>query len=409
MKNTKRASLTVGFLFIFTLACSLFSAPPMDPVPITPVLSAEEPAAEAAPAFQPIPSAILPTGILTVNNGTLSLYDRDGYTLTQISTPGLSYPDESNLHIAGAVPVGGTSIPLVYFSFEQNSSLLFSNAGQVTTLLSSPNFAGLVGAQGKPVIAYSTAEYLTESLVSGLFVGTIQSLPSAEAILSNNDPDGWALTPIAVDIEEEQVVGVWYSSRPWGIGGDIVFEPRRTLSYLELQSGMAHQYLGADANPSTLSADRQWVAYTNDTSVEAGVGAMAIRNLATGKTISYPLQNAIDQRGAGEASFSPNNQYIAWMEGSGWQMAEIPNFRSVVRVGNMNGNVVAEFADTALLGVSGLSTVQRVEPVGWFDDNTLVVMARGEYWDDAVLIAADIPSQSTQLLAQGVFVGFTYP
>jgi hypothetical protein len=90
-------------------------------------------------------------------------------------------------------------------------------------------------------------------------------------------------------------------------------------------------------------------------------------------------------------------------------MAEVPNFRSVVRVGNLNGNVIAEFADTALLDISGLSTVQRVEPVGWFDDNTLVVMARGEYWDDAVLIAVDIPSQSAQLLAQGVFVGFTYP
>ncbi len=408
-KKKLKIRLWILFLLIFTLACSLLSAPPMEPAPITPVPPAEEPAAEAAPAFQTTSSTVLPTGILTVNNGRLSLYDRDGYTLAQIDTPGLSYPDESNLHIAGAVPVGRTSIPLVYFSFEQNSSLLFSNAGQVTTLLSSPYFAGLVGAQGKPVIAYSTAEYLEASLASGLFVGTIQSIPSAEAILSNSDPDGWALIPVAVDIEGEQVVGVWYSSRPWGIGGDIVFEPRRTLSYLELQSGTAYQYLGADANPSALSADRQWVAYTNDTSVEAGVGAMEIRNFATGQTISYPLQNAIDQRGAGEASFSPNNRYIAWMEGSGWQMAEVPNFRSVVRVGNMNGNVIAEFAGTAFSGISGLSTVQRVEPVGWFDDNTLVVMARGEYWDDAVLIAVDIPSQSAQLLAQGVFVGFTYP
>lgn len=90
-------------------------------------------------------------------------------------------------------------------------------------------------------------------------------------------------------------------------------------------------------------------------------------------------------------------------------MAEVPNFHSVVRVGNMNGNVIAEFADTAFLAVSGLGTVQRVEPVGWFDDNSLVIMARGELWEDAVLILVDIPTKIPSLLAQGVFAGFTYP
>lgn len=53
---------------------------------------------------------------------------------------------------------------------------------------------------------------------------------------------------------------------------------------------------------------------------------MSIRNISTGENISYPLLAAVDQRGAGEASFSPNNQYLAWMEANGWQMAEAPNF-----------------------------------------------------------------------------------
>ncbi len=58
---------------------------------------------------------------------------------------------------------------------------------------------------------------------------------------------------IAVDAYNEQPVGVWYSKRPWGIGGDIVFDPRRTLSYLDLQTGVNSQYLGAEANPSAVS------------------------------------------------------------------------------------------------------------------------------------------------------------
>lgn len=72
-----------------------------------------------------------------------------------------------------------------------------------------------------------------------------------------------------------------------------------------MQSGIGYQYLGAEANPSALSADRQWVAYTNDTSVEAGVGAMSIRNISTGENISYPLLAAVDQRGAGGSILLP--------------------------------------------------------------------------------------------------------
>lgn len=136
---------------------------------------------------------------------------------------------------------------------------------------------------------------------------------------------------------------------------------------------------------------------------------MALRNFETGDNISFPLFDVVDQRGAGEASFSPSNQYLAWMEANGWQMSETPNFHSLVRVGNLNGNVVAQFADTDFVAVSGMSTVQRVEPAGWFDDNTLVVTVRGEYWEDAVLVIIDIPSQSMRLLARGVFVDFTYP
>ncbi len=407
--NSSGLKLILGLavLAIFTLSCSLFTSPPMEPVsPVTQEVSNPE-VVQEQPSNSEIPAgAALPTGVVTAQNGVLTLFDADGYTIIQQEPPHVN-PDK--LHIAGAVPQGGTSLPLIYYSFEQNNSLLFYDYGQTTTIKAVPYFADMAGADGQPFIAYTTAEFTDSGLVSNLFIGSPQSLPTAEPVLSDIDPQGWALMALEVDMEGDQPVGIWYSKQPWGIGGDIVFPPRRTLSYLDLRTGAAYQYLSAEANPSALSADRNWVAYTNDSSVEAGVGAMAIRNMISGENISYPLLNAIDKRGAGEASFSPNNQYLAWMEANGWQMAEVPNFHSVVRVGDLNGNVIAEFADTALVGVSGMSTVQRVEPVGWFDDNSLVVMARGEYWGDATLILIDIPTQSARLLAQGVFVGFTYP
>ncbi len=404
MKKKSQFYIAIISLTIFTFACSLFSAPP----PETPLPTPETPPTKM-PTSSPteIPAPVLPIGVVTAKDGMLSLFDRDGYTLAQVNTPGLSYANENNVHITKRFSQSDTTFPVLYFSFEQNNSLLFSDNGQISTLLASPNFSGLIGAAGEPIIAYASAEYLNDSLASNLYVGTTQSLPTATSVLSENDTEGWGLIALAVDVEANQPTGIWYSKRPWGIGGDIVFEPRRTLHYLALGSGQSTQILGVDANPSAISANRDWVAYTDDT--VAGVGTMIIRNLKTGENLSYPLQAAIDQRGAGVATFSPSNQYLAWMEGSGWQMAEKPTFRSVIRIGDLNGNVITEFPDTALISSSGMNTVQRAEPVGWLDENTLIIMARGEHWDEAVLLKIDIPSRTPSFLAKGVFVGFVYP
>ena len=400
----------LGSLLLFTVSCSFFASPPMEPVPVapvaspTPVVVVEEPS--SPDVILPPANLNLPNGVVTAKDGVLTLFDFEGYTLVQVKPP---YVNPENLHIAEKIPDGGTNIPLIYYSFEQNNSILSYSYGQTITLKSVPYFAGIVGTRSQPFIAYTTAEFGDDALISNLYLGSPGTLPTSEPVLSDFDPQGWALRAVAIDMNEDQPIGIWYTKQPWGIGGDIVFQPGRTLSYLDLKSRAAYQYLGAEANPSVLSADRKWVAYTNDASVEAGGGAMAFRSFETGNNISFPLLEAIDQRGAGEASFSPSNQYLAWMEASGWQMSETPNFHSLVRVGNLNGNIVAQFADTAFLTVSGMSTIQRVEPVGWIDDNTLVVMVRGEYWDDAVLVMIDIDSQAMNLLARGIFVDFTYP
>ncbi len=407
----KKAHLLISLTLLSTLtfACSFFSAPQKESsTPTQEIAPTEIPVETPTLAPTKIPAPALPIGVVTEKDSTLSLFDSAGYTLAQVNTPGLSYADENNVHIAGVFSQESNAFPVLYFSFEQNNSLLFVHNGEFATLISTPNFSGLAGAAGEPIIAYTTTEFLNDSLVSDLYVGTTQTLPTAPSILHDSDTEGWGMVALAVDVDAGQPSGVWFSKRPWGIGGDIVFEPRRTLEYLDLESGQGRQILGAEANPSAISANRKWVAYTDDGTV-AGVGTMTIRNLNTGESLNYPLQTAVDQRGAGSATFSPSNQYLAWMEGNGWQMAEMPNFRSVIRIGDLAGNIITEFPDTALAPSSGMSVIQRVEPVGWLDDNTLIVMARGESWDDVLLLKIDIASRIPSFLAKGAFVGFAYP
>lgn len=408
MKRDKLPYLLFALASLVIFGCELFTGMPMEPVPISPIPPTEEVAEAPAPVVEAEPPKPRPVGILTQMGETISLYDRDGYTLMQLNTPSIHDANERNLHAGSAYLEGSDNLPIVYYSFEQSSSLLLSLQGTISTLIDVPDFSGLVGAAGKPILAYTRVEYAGDTLTSYLYASTIQNLPTAAPVYTETDESGWGIVALAVDVEAEQPVGVWYSKRPWGIGGDIVFEPRRTLSYLDLRSGVSAEYLGADSTPSALSDDRQWVAYSDDTLVGAGTGMMNVRNLQTGAHISYPLRAAENQRGAGEATFSPANTYLAWMEGNGWQVAETPNFHSVVRVGNLNGNLIAEFADTAFLTVSGLNQVSRVAPVGWFDEETLVVMVNGSSRDKAVIVTVNITTQEKTRLANGNFVGFVY-
>ena len=409
----KRTLITMLLLIatLLILSCSLFepdsSAPPTPTQPLAePIPPTDVPAEEPSATY-------LPVGIAANKSEQekVTVYDRDGYTLIEISTPGMSYSNPANVHVAGTFTQGNSNLPILYYAFEQNNSLLLSHNQQVTTLISIPYFADLVGAPGTDIIAYSIANYDNNlnALRTQLFVGASSALANAAPVLTEDDPQGWAVVALSIGAENGSPVGVWYSKRPWGIGGDIVFEPRRSLFYLDLATGTSSQILGAEANPSALSDDQSWIAYTDDTNVGSGAGAMSIRNLQSGANVTFSLLPASEPRGAGTATFSPSNQYLAWMEGNGWQMAEIPNFHSVVRVGDLDGNIVAEIADTALVTVAGLGRVSRVEPVGWFDDHSLVIMARGEVWDQASLLLVDIPSQTTSFLASGVFLGFVYP
>lgn len=408
MKGKTIRLIGLGTALFFILGCSLFSVPPMEPAPITPVTASTALPEIIEPTAQPTtpPSLILPNGIVTLQDDILTVYDVGGSQLFQLHPP---YRSNPQVHIAGTLSPSSTTIPLIYYSFEQNKSMLYYNNTQATPLKEVANYTNLVGVQSQPVVAYSTLEFSDSGLISNLYIGTPQTLPSSESVLYDLDPDGWGLAPLAIDMNGTTPKGIWYTQQPWGIGGDIVFQPYRTLSYLDLTSGSAYQYLGADVNPSALSADRVWLAYTSNTSMETGGGAMALRNLVSGENTSFPLVDAVDQRGAGDARFSPNIQYIAWTEANGWQMSETPNFHTLVRVGNLNGDVIAQFADTAFLNVSGMNSVRRVEPVGWLDDNTLLVMARSDDWNNAVIISIDIPTQNMRLLTHGVFIGFTYP
>ena len=329
MKIRYHIVLSIMMVGILSLACSLLTRPVTPPTATQPPVQVEPtmpPATEAQP--QPTETVDLPSGLATAKENILTFYDLNGTQVSQIELPQLTFPGRDRIHLAGTMPAGGGAVPLLYFSFENEDALLFRDGnGQIFSLLSGPSLLGLTGVPGQPIVAFSQIEYLDVKLRSKIYVGSLQTLTSAAPVSVIDDPESWAIKPILVEAEGGTPTKVWFTHTAYGIGGDIVFEPRKGLFILDLATGQDITILANDASPWAVSTDRKWIAYTSNL---LPPNSMCVENLDLGSEACFPALSADDPRGAGDAVLSPDAQYVAWMEGDGWQMAEVPNFTATV-------------------------------------------------------------------------------
>jgi len=233
-----------------------------------------------------------------------------------------------------------------------------------------PDFPTGAASQGRSY-AYGVVSSLAGTNLPSEIWGA--SYPDAPALLFHVDSSDYdVLLPLAVDEVDGALHGVWFTRRPWGIGGDIVFEPMDGLYFLKAGTGDPVQILEPGKHPCGLSPDRNFVAWT-----DASNGLM-VTNLMTGQTLNIPLDPSSD-RGAGNCAFSPSNDQLSWMEGSDFQMAETPNFTSRIRVVMLfEGDIqevmnmpTASYNLTDLLGVP----VAALRPQAWLDESRLMLDA----------------------------------
>ena len=414
METRIRTILTILVLTVVSLACNLATPPtqpPVTPQPLPPVDEPGQPPVTEAPQ-QPQPSAApsLPAGFVTANETTLTFYDVNGTQRSQLSLPQPSYIDRSRIHIAGSMPAAGQVTPLLYFSFaDAGESLLYRDgAGQIFALVNASGLLGLTGVPGQPIVAFSRLDYLENmNLRSNIYAGSVQTLPSAAPVSVIDDPESWAIKPVKVEAENGVPSKVWYTRIAYGIGGDIVFEPRKGLFLLDLASGQTSTVLDNTVAPWSISTDKNWLVYS---APEFQIGPMCIKNVQTGAELCYPALPASEPRGAGDAFISPDAQYVAWMEGDGWQMAEVPSFKATIRVGQNNGAIIADLPMDTFEGAAGIGRIGRANPVAWLDNQMLIIQVRSEeQWDKMSLLRYNVISRETSYLGSGEFMGLLYP
>jgi len=355
-------------------------------------------------AFLPI---FLPAGFVAdLNSGEiLNIHDLVGELIDEVPAPGIAAAGSpTSVHVAGR-PTDGNYPPIVYISTDNEGSLQYFDNGEIITVAITPNISYLIGANGQPTMVYSTAEFKENALVSELFIGNLETLNKAEPVMVRTDSDVWTFRPMAITMVGVQPLGIWYSLKPWGIGGDIVFEPRRGLYYLDLTTHQIEEHIGLTINPLSFSPDLTWLAYTKD-QMEQPLTIMP--ELDTERTITFPLA-AESNRGAGNAVFSPDNQYVAWMEGSGMRLTSVPDFNILIRIASTNGEITSEFPDKAVADAVGSQDIQWVEPVGWLDEETLLLQVNFNTWDKVAIVRVKFDGSEMSTLAPGNFTAFIYP
>lgn len=427
----KRAYLLIGVVVFFavSLACNFANqfmqqpAQPIDnpaqpstdtPFPtVHPTVTAQPPTLTTPP---PSPTTMVnpytPSGFLVSasDGSSVTFYGTDGSARGIIQSPGMSpggYAG-SNIFVAGKVTDSITA-PVIYYSFENAADIRQNLSGNISTVVSIADLTYLRGALGQHAYAYVTTTWGNDNLISRIYLRNVQG-GGASWAHERVDPQIYATIPLAVKAENDQPQGVWFSLMPFGIGGDIVFPPHKGLYYLDMiAGGTVNLVLVEDFNPVGLSPDLTWVAYApaDNGFVNGTNPRLTLYNWQTTVAIEIPI-NATSDRGAGYAVFSPDNQYVAWMEASGWLMAETPNFHSRVVIADINGNIITQLADNALAGYSGDPNSYWVQPVGWLDNETLIVDVHGDDWNNTSLVKVRFDGSNMAFLAPGRFEGFTY-
>ena len=374
-----------------------------------PPSAAEQPAPIPVKEGQTIstPNMRLPKMVL-VDEGsqnTLIFYDLAGQAQSTIDTPGLTFSGASHVHVAGSVPASEITAPVVYLTYEQQEALLLNINNEISRLALTPQFFQMSGAAAEPVFAYSLVQVEELGLRSTLHIGNLTATPYTRPLYSWMDDEGFfTLLPLRVLAQNGNALGVWYTHSAWGIGGDIIYPINRGLFYYDLTTDGNWQFLDDSRNPQGISPDTGWVASVQFNTEDS---SLRVENLRDGYTVQFPL-HVNSERGAGYAFFSADNQYVAWVESSGWTMAAESTYHSRIRVGQTNGDIIQDLSDAQIAQAIGYSLVSFMKPVGWLDNQTLLIEARQMDWQQATLLKIDVLSGAVSEFCIGTFAALVY-
>ncbi len=334
----------------------------------------------------------------------VNLLSPDGSYLTELILGSDLSLDSNTTLPSSDYALPNESNRVMFFTYPEFALSEYRNPGNIQKLGNLQNLVTLAGDGWCDAFSYTTTEFAAGGTQNALYLSKGASVGGVPPVLTEFEPRGYAIFPVSVICGEGQPGGVWYAHIPYGIGGDIVFPPYSGLFRLDAGQPSAALVLDEYQRFSGISDDQSLVAYSH----RDDLAKLLILDVKKNTQVGIPLLPGSD-RGAGYAVFSPDNSQVAWMEGSGFQMSDTPNFHSVIRVAPTSADVQLDKQKTdiefgAAVGLPSL----WIKPVAWLDNSNLLVEGRGDNWADAYVLKLNTESGAITLFAKGVYLGKYY-
>jgi hypothetical protein len=402
-----------------TLTAIAGDQPPPDTPQDTPV---PPPSDTPPPNCQPLhPGAqalALPVGFGLAGSGTpdVNFYDIMGNPLGAKNLADFTFPDIDQVHIAGGNTAGFPNLPIVYHSLTGGGVLRLNINNAISDLGSTPQLVAISGAEAQPFIAYTLNTTGASGWVSYLYATNYAGVSGASALMARDEGDGYVIWPLAVHFSGGAAQGIWYTESLYGIG-NINFQPFKGLYYFKLSDSSVTPYLPDDATVTGFSPDQTWVAYTPGVGDSPGQaqGSITLKNLITCQEVILPFDQPTNL--GGWLEFSPNNQYVAWLETFGPNPMQA-TFR--VRVAMIDGTSLINAELSTLSSLLGGAVPEYVSPpMVWVDNHVLGVSLRPTgVAGSTFLIWAPDPAQplnpvlganQSAPIGSGELIGLLYP
>lgn len=363
----------------------------------------------------------LPSGFTAgKDNSLISFYDSEGNLLGEKQTPGLTRVHPSQIHIAGGITNGIPGAPLIYAS-PDSDGVIKGNIGSNIFGMDSPGeVVTVAGAEGIFTwIVYSAVENTDEGFITTLKTGEMGDLASISPQLTRVDDDRLVYYPLVVHGEEGQNHGTWFTLLKYKMS-DFIFIPFHGLFYFDLTQNQVTEYLSTEYRFKGFSPDQSLVAFGNapGANPEGEETSIIIKDLVNCQEWTFPYHDA-SMNGGGEVAISPDNQYAAWIESTGFTLEEL-NWRLRVASLDENQTFLVDSEINVLTGLAGGEIPSNIIPVGWLSNSVLLLEVNLPGSGQPNLLVAFAPDPSFPLdpalganqsipLAEGGFAGFLYP
>ena len=349
-----------------------------------------------------------PAGVLVFQDidGMVTAYDTYGNRAGDISTPGFSGYGPGRIYAYGWDSLGVTNLQTYYFSNQAQMLKKVAN-GQVTDLVTIDYFANMAAFAASPYFLAGKGTFADGGLATEIMAYNFSGAMETRYYLDTVSAESHVYAPMMITGNNGMPDTAYFTMEAYGIGGDIIYPVTYGLYRMDLASGNVNWLFNDDYRPLSVSADGSLAAIIQQSA--SGPQGVTIYELSGPSEITtFDLLMGQD-RGAGYAVFSPDNQKVAFMQAGGYMMAETPDFHSMLCYADVAAGAQATCLPASDLVVSAEAYPNYwAQPLGWVNNHEILYEAFTLQEPQHTLRLLDIDTGIIFNFAPGKFLGFIY-